>query len=87
MIRTQYKTFWAQNLCGVIIYLPTLAIAAWLVNTNPGWGYKPTVIFDNLEFNVAIGLIVFMGLASLALSYKPDCIKLLLGVNDLKSKR
>ena len=87
MIRTQYRTFWSQNLCGVIIYLPTLAIAAWLVNNNPGWGYQPTVIFDNLEFNIAIALIAFTGLSSLALSYKPNCIKLYLGVDDLRSKR
>ncbi len=87
MIRTQYRTFWSQNLCGVIIYFPTLAIATWLVNTNPGWGYQPTVIFDNFEFNIAISLILFTGLASLALSYRPDCIKVCLGVDDLKSKR
>ena len=87
MIKTQYRTFWSQNLCSVIIYLPILAIMAWLINTNPGWGYQPTVIFDNLEFNIAIGLIVFTGLASLALSYKPDCIKICLGANELKNKR
>ena len=69
------------------IYLPILAITAWLINTNPGWGYQPTVIFDNLEFNIAIGLIGFTGLASLALSYKPDCIKICLGANELKNKR
>ena len=86
MVKTQYRTFWNQNLCSVIIYVPILAVTAWLINSKHSWAYKQTVIFDNLEFNVTIGVIIFTGLASLVLSYKPNCIKAALGVKELVSK-
>ena len=83
MIKTQYRTFWNQNLCSVIIYVPILATTAWLINSKHSWAYQQTVIFDNLDFNLTIGLIIFTGLVSLALSYKPNCIKDALGAKEL----
>ena len=83
MVKTQYRTFWNQNLCSVIIYVPILAVTAWLINSKHSWAYKQTVIFDNLDFNLTIGLIIFTGLVSLALSYKPNCIKDAVGAKEL----
>ena len=82
MIQTQYRTFWNQNLCSVIIYVPILVTTAWLINSKESWAYEQTVIFDNLDFNLSIGLIIFTGIVSLALSYKPNCIKDALGAKE-----
>ena len=75
MIKTQYDTFWSQNLSSFIIYVPLLIATSLVINNKPDWVYSQTVIFDNPEFNLTIGIIVFTGFASVLLAYKPDCIK------------
>ena len=75
MIKTQYDTFWSQNLSSFIIYVPLLVATSLVINNKPDWVYSQTVILDNLEFNLTIAIIVFTGFASVLLSYKPDCIK------------
>ena len=82
MIRTQYATFWTQNLNSVIIYVPILVITAWLINNKHDWNYPQTVILDNLDFNLTIALIICIGFVSLALAYKPSCIKELVCAGD-----
>ena len=78
MITTQYNTFWRQNLTSVIIYIPVLIAIAWIINTDPTHSYPHTTILDNFEFNLTIALIIFIGCASLVLSYNPNCIKMLM---------
>ena len=75
MIKTQYDTFWSQNLSSFIIYVPLLIATSLVINNKPDWVYSQTVIFDNSEFNLTIGIVVFTGFASVLLAYKPDCIK------------
>ena len=86
MIKTQYRTFWSQNLSSVIIYVPILLATAWVINYNHDWVYQQTVILDNFEFNVTIALVIFIGVASLALSYKPNCIQVFLGAKERRNK-
>lgn len=82
MIQTQYATFWNQNLCSVVIYVPILVAAAWIINNDPDQFYPQTVILDNLDFNITMAIIIFTGIVSLALSYKPDFIEKLLCVKE-----
>ena len=86
MIKTQYATFWSQNLSSFIIYVPLLVATSLVINNKPDWVYSQTVIFDNLEFNLTIAIIVFTGFASVLLSYKPDCIKCYVEGNNARNK-
>ena len=81
MIETQYRTFVRQSFVSAIIYIPVLAVTAVIINTNQAYVYYATALLDNFEFNLIIGVIIFNGCVSLALSYRVSLIKTLMCSN------
>ena len=72
MIRLQYKTFQQQSLMSLVVYLPSLCVCTYLINFKKSWSYDSNVIFNNTEFNVAMGIIIVLGVASYVLSLSPN---------------
>ena len=71
----QYYFWRFQCIVACIVFIPSLAIVAILVNFYQGFKYETTgAIFYNHEFNTYICFSIFMGLLSLLLSTKPDFI-------------
>ena len=64
MVRMQYQTFRTQALASILVYVPAHVICFVLVNFNETWKYDPNVIMNNLEFNVRVGGLVFLGIMS-----------------------
>ena len=81
MVETQYRTFVRQSLVSAIIYIPVLVVTAVIINTDQAYAYYATALLDNFEFNLIIGVIIFNGCVSLALSYRVSLIKTLMCSN------
>ena len=72
MVDLQSSTFWQQSLACTIIYLPFQIVSLVVINTYKTWSYDSLVIFNNLEFNLTVIVLMIMGVMSLLLSSNPN---------------
>ena len=68
----QNITFREQTFASCFVYIPTLITILVLVNTRKSHCYDSEVIYDNLEFNTHLIVLIAMGLISAVLSLSPN---------------
>ena len=64
----QHDTFIDQTIASLVIYVPSLLIAFFLINFNKGWNYSDDIVLNNLQFNVNIFTIMAIGAYSMVLA-------------------